>query len=171
MALARTAASLDVFRLWPLIRLLRHRAIGRAESPRGKIASGLLHYRPKGADVAVITAFVDREARLRISMPSATDDPEVDAIAIRFAPEGARHVGRDEVAPGLVLDYDAQGRVIGIELLYVRELLATGRIGAARARPNAADEPHGFRYRRALKTCDEAALLSGQRWPLHRTAA
>jgi uncharacterized protein YuzE len=45
----------------------------------------------------------------------------------------ARYVESEEVAPGVVLDYDNQGRVIGIELLYGRELLATGRAGAASA--------------------------------------
>lgn len=74
-----------------------------------------------------------------MSKPSATYDPEVDAIAIRFAPEGARYMESDEVAPGIVVDYDEQGHVIGVELLYVRDLLANGRAGAARAKPDAAE--------------------------------
>jgi uncharacterized protein YuzE len=74
-----------------------------------------------------------------MTKPTATYDPEVDAIAVRFAPEGAHYVESEEVAPGVVLDYDDQGRVIGIELLYVRDLLATGRAGAASAKPVAAD--------------------------------
>ncbi len=65
-----------------------------------------------------------------MSKPSATYDPEADAIAVRFAPEGARYCESEEIAPGVVLDYDTEGRVIGVELLYVRDLLASGeRVG------------------------------------------
>lgn len=56
----------------------------------------------------------------------ATYDPQADAMFIRFAPEDAKYVESEEVAPGVVLDYDAEGRVIGVELLSVRRLLATG---------------------------------------------
>ena len=69
--------------------------------------------------------------------PSATYDPEADAIAVRFAPEGARCCESEEVVPGVVLDYDTNGRVIGVELLYVRDLLASGRAGAVSAKPAA----------------------------------
>lgn len=54
-----------------------------------------------------------------MTQPTATYDREVDAIAVRFAPDGARYAGSEEVAPGVVLDYDEQGRVIGVELLDV----------------------------------------------------
>lgn len=74
-----------------------------------------------------------------MTKPTATYDPEVDAIAVRFAPEGARYVESEEIAPGVVLDYDEQGRVIGVELLYVRDLLATGGTGAMSAKPKAAE--------------------------------
>ncbi|WP_428485945.1 DUF2283 domain-containing protein [Rhodopila sp.] len=50
-------------------------------------------------------------------------DREADAIGIYFAPEGAEYEVSSEVAPGVVLDYDKQGRVIGVELLHVRKLL------------------------------------------------
>jgi uncharacterized protein YuzE len=74
-----------------------------------------------------------------MTSPAATYDPEVDAISVRFAPEGARYVESEEVAPGVVLDYDAEGRVIGVELLYVRELLAAGSTDLATAKPEAAE--------------------------------
>jgi uncharacterized protein YuzE len=74
-----------------------------------------------------------------MTKPTATYDPEVDAIAVRFAPAGASYAESEEVAPGVVLDYDDQGRVIGIELLYVRDLLANGRAGAVSAKPAAAE--------------------------------
>ena len=60
----------------------------------------------------------------------ATYDPEADAISVNFRPDGAEHEGSDEVAPGIILDYDKQGRVIAVELLYVRELLARGSLSA-----------------------------------------
>lgn len=56
----------------------------------------------------------------------ATYDSEADAIGVYFAPEGAEYVDSEEVAPGLTLDFDAQGRVIGVELPYVRDLLTRG---------------------------------------------
>ena len=55
----------------------------------------------------------------------ATYDREADAIGIYFAPEGAEYEDSDEVAPGVVLDFDKQGRVIGVELLNVRALLSS----------------------------------------------
>jgi uncharacterized protein YuzE len=61
----------------------------------------------------------------------ATYDPEADAISVRFAPPGAAYVESEEVAPGIVLDFDAQGHVIGIELLFVRDLLAAGGTNSA----------------------------------------
>ncbi|WP_428484900.1 DUF2283 domain-containing protein [Rhodopila sp.] len=53
-------------------------------------------------------------------------DSEADAIGVYFVPDGAEYDSSREVAPGVVLDYDKQGRVIGIELLHVRRLLAQG---------------------------------------------
>jgi uncharacterized protein YuzE len=74
-----------------------------------------------------------------MTKPTATYDPEVDAISVRFAPEGAHYVESEEVAPGVVLDYDTDGRVIGVELLYVRDLLATGSAGTVTTKPAAAE--------------------------------
>lgn len=37
-------------------------------------------------------------------------DPKADALSVRFAPEGAGHATSEEVAPGVVLDFDAEGR-------------------------------------------------------------
>jgi uncharacterized protein YuzE len=52
-------------------------------------------------------------------------DPETDAFSVRFGPEGAC-ANSDEVAPGIVLDFDVQGTVVGIEVLDVK-LRMTGR--------------------------------------------
>ncbi len=48
-------------------------------------------------------------------------DPAADAMFIWLAPEDAVSVETREVSPGVMLDYDAAGRVIGIEVLDVRE--------------------------------------------------
>jgi hypothetical protein len=39
----------------------------------------------------------------------------------------------EEIAPGVVLDYDTQGRVIGVEFQNVRKLLAEGSLPDAAA--------------------------------------
>jgi uncharacterized protein YuzE len=74
----------------------------------------------------------------------ATYDPEADAIAVRFKPEGSKYAESEEVAPGVILDFDAEGRVIGVELLSVRELLEKGSLaepaGDAAKKPAAAKE-------------------------------
>jgi uncharacterized protein YuzE len=50
-------------------------------------------------------------------------DPEADALFVWFAPEGTKSAETEEVAPGILLDFDANGRAIGIEVLDVRERL------------------------------------------------
>ena len=72
-----------------------------------------------------------------MSVPTVSYDPEADAIAVRFAPEGARYVESEEVAPGLVLDYDGNGRVIGVQLLYVSDLLGSHGAEHKAAKPAA----------------------------------
>jgi uncharacterized protein YuzE len=47
-------------------------------------------------------------------------DPEADAFAARFAPYGAVTAETREVAPGVMLDFDSEGSVIGIEVLSLR---------------------------------------------------
>ena len=44
-------------------------------------------------------------------------DPKADAMTIRLANDEVSD--SDEVRPGLVLDFDAQGNVLGIEMLNV----------------------------------------------------
>ena len=50
-------------------------------------------------------------------------DPEADAFAVWFGPKGS-YVASEEVAPGVVLDFDGNGQVIGIEVLDVRSRMA-----------------------------------------------
>ncbi|MGH7046538.1 MAG: DUF2283 domain-containing protein [Stellaceae bacterium] len=48
-----------------------------------------------------------------------TVDEEADALYIRF--DEAKIVESEEVSDGIILDFDATGRVVGLEMLYVRE--------------------------------------------------
>ena len=59
-------------------------------------------------------------------VPSATYDPEADALGVYFAPPGGQYDGSEEIAPGVTLDYDAEGRVIGVEILHLRHIVADG---------------------------------------------
>lgn len=51
-------------------------------------------------------------------------DSEADALYIRFAE--AEILDSEEVRPGIMLDFDAEGRVVGIEVLDASEHLAAG---------------------------------------------
>jgi uncharacterized protein YuzE len=46
-----------------------------------------------------------------------TIDPEVDALYLRL--NDAEIADSEQVAPGVVLDYDAQDNVVGVEMLHV----------------------------------------------------
>lgn len=48
-------------------------------------------------------------------------DPEADAMFVWFGPEGVKSAGTEEVSPGIMLDFDEEGRVIGVEVLDVSE--------------------------------------------------
>ena len=57
-------------------------------------------------------------------MMKTSYDPEADAFAAWFAPEGVKSDRTDEVAPGVFVDFDATGRAIGLEVLSVRSRVA-----------------------------------------------
>lgn len=42
-------------------------------------------------------------------------DPEIDALAINWGDESIEE--SDEIEPGVILDYDKDGNVVGIEVL------------------------------------------------------
>lgn len=46
-----------------------------------------------------------------------TIDPKVDALYLRL--NDAEIADSEQVAPGVVLDYDAQDNVVGVEMLHV----------------------------------------------------
>ena len=64
-------------------------------------------------------------------------DPEADAFYARFAPDGIQVAETREAAPGVMLDLDAAGNLIGIEVLSVK-LRSSGAYGKA-ATPAAPD--------------------------------
>jgi uncharacterized protein YuzE len=47
-------------------------------------------------------------------------DAEADVLHVKFGPDGAKYDGSEEVAPGVFLEFDALGNLIGIEVLSVR---------------------------------------------------
>jgi uncharacterized protein YuzE len=53
-------------------------------------------------------------------MITTTYDPEADALYVYLASRDAKALDTKEVAPGVMLDFDARGQVIGIEVLSVR---------------------------------------------------
>ncbi|BCH14779.1 DUF2283 domain-containing protein [Mesorhizobium sp. L-2-11] len=56
-------------------------------------------------------------------------DPEANAAYIRFSSEAIQESG--EVSAGIVLDYDAEGHVVGMEVLDAREHLPAAILKAA----------------------------------------
>ncbi len=63
-------------------------------------------------------------------MISTTYDPEADAMFLRFAPKGTAVAETREVEPGIMFDMDANGTVIGIEVLGVRARQAIPAVAA-----------------------------------------
>ena len=63
-------------------------------------------------------------------MLDITHDPEADAVYIRLS-DGKPHEA-EEVAPNVMLDYDADGRVVGVEVLTASKVLAPGDWSQAR---------------------------------------
>lgn len=53
--------------------------------------------------------------------PTLKYRPEDNAAYIRFS--SARVLESEEVSPGVVFDYDAEGRIVGMELLDARSQL------------------------------------------------
>ena len=62
-------------------------------------------------------------------MPTSYD-PEADAMFVWFGPEGVKSVETEEVAPGIMLDFDDGGQVVGVEILYVSRRIAGAKAAA-----------------------------------------
>jgi uncharacterized protein YuzE len=58
-------------------------------------------------------------------------DPEADALFVRFSDR--RISESEEVAPGIILDFDEQHRIVALDVLNAREKMAAGAIPAAAA--------------------------------------
>jgi uncharacterized protein YuzE len=56
-------------------------------------------------------------------------DPATDAAYLRFSAQAVME--SDEVAPGIVLDYDANGRMVGMEILEAKANLPPDALVAA----------------------------------------
>jgi uncharacterized protein YuzE len=57
-------------------------------------------------------------------------DPEADAMFVWFGPENLKSAETEEVSPGIMLDFDSEGRVIGIEVLDVSEWMMRPKAAA-----------------------------------------
>jgi uncharacterized protein YuzE len=66
-------------------------------------------------------------------MIKTTYDLQADIVATKFAAPGAVYLESEEVAPGVVLHYDSQSRLMGIDVMYVSKRLA-GELGAMRTK-------------------------------------
>ena len=55
-------------------------------------------------------------------LPVVTYDPQANAAYIRFSPEPVQD--SEEVSTGIVLDYDAAGHIVGMEVLDARAHLS-----------------------------------------------
>jgi uncharacterized protein YuzE len=60
-----------------------------------------------------------------------TYDKEADAFTVRFVE--ATPVESEEVSPGIVLDYDAEGRIVAMEVLSASRQMAAGALPSAAA--------------------------------------
>ena len=58
-----------------------------------------------------------------------TYDPTADAVHLRFSQHPP--VESEEIAPGIVFDFDADNRLVGIEVLNAKTRVATDMLGAA----------------------------------------
>jgi uncharacterized protein YuzE len=56
-------------------------------------------------------------------------DPVIDALYVRFAETPIE--GSEEVAPGIILDFDAEHRLVAIEVLDARSKLTAGAVPEA----------------------------------------
>ena len=63
-------------------------------------------------------------------MMRTNSDPEADAMFIWFGPEGVTSAKTEEVADGVLLDFDDQGKIIGVEVLDVTPRMASSKAAA-----------------------------------------
>jgi uncharacterized protein YuzE len=61
----------------------------------------------------VVSVYFDREIKKEVMKLKV--DPEADALYLRL--DDSPIIDSEEVAPGVVLDYDEQNQVVGVEIL------------------------------------------------------
>lgn len=64
-----------------------------------------------------------------MTYPEVRYDPEVDAAFITFSP--GQIIESEEVRPGVVLDFDSDGRIVAMEVMSASERLAPSMLKAA----------------------------------------
>jgi uncharacterized protein YuzE len=64
-------------------------------------------------------------------MITTSYDPDADALYVRLAPKGTAIADTREVEPGIMLDMDEAGRLVGIEVLSMRLRTSQSVPGAA----------------------------------------
>lgn len=47
-------------------------------------------------------------------------DPEADVLHVAFGPEGKMSETSEEVAPGVYVEFDAEGHPVGVEITSIR---------------------------------------------------
>jgi uncharacterized protein YuzE len=57
-------------------------------------------------------------------------DPEADAMFVSFGPEGVKSAETKGGAPGVMLDFDENGEIIGVEILRVSQRMAKPKAAA-----------------------------------------
>ena len=87
-----------------------------------------LHYAAEGGVVG-LEALAAREVFApggwtETPRPDTTFDPEADAVYIHLGEGDVAET--EEVAPNVMLDFDAEGRVVGVEVLTASKVLAPG---------------------------------------------
>ena len=65
------------------------------------------------------------------AMTTTTYDPDADIFGVTFA--DARILESEEIAPGLVVDYDEAHRIVGIEVSHARTRITPAALFAARS--------------------------------------
>lgn len=60
-------------------------------------------------------------------MIQTTYDPEADVLQVRFGGDDAKYDGSTEMAPGVFVEFDAQGTPIGVEIISVRKRAETAQ--------------------------------------------
>jgi uncharacterized protein YuzE len=79
--------------------------------------------RDAGADVSAWERELDDERQIM----KLTIDREADALYLDL--DEAPAAESEEISPGIILDYNADGKVVGIEMLYLSKRVSSEKLG------------------------------------------